>query len=407
MTYLPQLLKMAFRDLGRNRRRSFLSSLALAVGMALLLLMASVVEGEMRGSMQTTIRLRSGHLQVRAASYDEDRVSLDWQDLIANPAAVVAQIKTIPQVLDATPRLLASGIVARDEESRGVQVLGIDPASAINDPFREGLVAGAFLASDDRDGVLIGQPLAEKLGLSVGDQINLLVNRSDGSVDQQLFTIRGVYTTRTTAFDENTVFMPLLKAQAITQAEDHASSIFVMLKDREQADAVAAALRGQNFQVLTWRQMNELVTQLEDFAGVFMVALYIIVLGITATVVTNTLVMAVFERTREIGILSAIGMKGRSIMAQFLVEGGLLATGGVLGGLILGALVVTYFNRFGFYVGNYGFQSMLMEDRIYAYLTPSNAVTLAVVAYFITLAASLYPAVLAARMEPVEALHAE
>jgi ABC-type lipoprotein release transport system permease subunit len=288
-----------------------------------------------------------------------------------------------------------------------VQVLGIDPASPVNDPFREGLLAGEFLTADDRDGVLIGRPLAEKLGLSVGDQINLLVNRSDGSVDQQLFTIRGVYTTRTTGFDENTVFMPLAKAQAFTQAEDHASAIFVMLQDREQAEAVAAALRGQNFQVLTWRQMNELVTQLEDFAGAYMAVLYLIVLGITATVVTNTLVMAVFERTREIGILSAIGMKGRSIMAQFLAEGGMLATGGVIGGLILGGIVVTYFNRFGFYVGNYGFEGMLMEDRIYAYLTLQNAVTLAIVAYIITLLASLYPAVLAARMEPVEALHAE
>jgi ABC-type lipoprotein release transport system permease subunit len=407
MINLPQLFKMALRDLGRNRRRSLLSALAVAVGVALLLLMASIVEGEMRGSMQTTIRLRSGHLQVRAASYNEDQVSLDWKDLIADPNAVAAQIKTLPQVVDATPRLLASGIVARGDESRGVQVLGIDPASSVNAPFREGLLAGAFLTAEDRDGVLIGKPLADKLGLTVGDQINLLVNRSDGSVDQQLFTIRGVYSTRTTAFDENTVFMPLAKAQAITQAENHASTIFVMLKDREQAEAVAAALRGQDYQVLTWRQMNELVTQLEDFAGAYMVVLYLIVLGITATVVTNTLVMAVFERTREIGILSAIGMKGRRIMAQFLTEGGMLATGGVIGGLILGGIVVAYFNRFGFYVGNYGFQGMLMEDRIYAFLTLRNAVTLSITAYVITLIASMYPATLAARMEPVEALHAE
>ncbi len=159
--------------------------------------------------------------------------------------------------------------------------------------------------------------------------------------------------------------------------------------------------------MLTWHQMNELITQLEDFAGAYMVVLYLIVLGITATVVTNTLVMAVFERTREIGVLSAIGMKGRGIMAQFLTEAVLLATGGVIGGLILGLGVVLYFNRFGFYVGNYGFQGLLMDDRIYAYLTTGNAVMLTVIAYVITLVASLYPATLAARLEPVEALHAQ
>ncbi len=147
-------------------------------------------------------------------------------------------------MIAATPRLFASGIVTLGEESRGVQVVGIDPDSPANAPFREGLLSGEFLTADDREGVLIGWPLAQKLGLSVGDQINLLVNRSDGSVDQQLFTIRGVYTTRNTAFDENTVFMPLSKAQAFTQAEDHASTIFVMLQDREQAEPVAAALQG-------------------------------------------------------------------------------------------------------------------------------------------------------------------
>jgi len=404
---MNQIFKMAFRDLGRNRRRSLLSALAVAAGMALLLLMASVVEGEMRGAMQTTIRLQSGHVQIRAASYEEQQVSLDWQDLITDPEALIEQLKALPQVQLATPRLFASGIVARGDESRGVQVIGIDPASAANLPFRQGLLAGEFLAPDDREGALIGKPLAEKLGMTVGDQINLLVNLSDGGVDQQLFTIRGVYTTNTSSFDENTVFLPLAKAQAFTGAQDHASSIFIMLQDREQAEAVAAALQSPDYQVLTWRTMNELISQLEDFAGAYMVLLYVIVLGITATVVTNTLVMAVFERTREIGILAAIGMKGHRIMAQFLAEAVLLATGGVIGGLILGGLVVAYFSRFGFYIGNYGIQGMLLGDRIYAYLTVENAVMLSIVAYVITLTASLYPAAMAARMEPAEALHAQ
>jgi len=396
---------MAFRDLGRNKRRSLLSALAVSAGMSLLLMLASILTGEMRGAIENTIQLQSGHVQVRAASYDENKVSLKWEDLIENPQQVIDKIKTIPQVKVATPRLSATGIVSLGDNSRGVQVIGIDPDSPASQVFREGLIDGDFLTPDDREGVIIGKPLAEKFKVKVGDKISLLVNTSNGDLDEQLVTVRGIYTTNTTGYDESTVFMPIAKAQTFTSAGDHASIIFILLNDREQAEPVASAIQSSNYQVLTWRKMNELIVQTEDFAGASMIVLYLIVLSITATVVTNTLIMAVFERTREIGVLSAIGMRGRRIMSMFLAEATLLATGGVIGGLILGGLLVLYFNKYGFFIGDMGVTGILMNDTIYAYLTLQNTVSLTVTTYVVTLIASLYPAVLAARMEPVEALH--
>ena len=399
------LFKLAYRNLGRNRTRSILSVLAVGVGMALLLLMVSVLEGEMRGALQNTIRLQSGHLQVRPASYDENKISLKWEDLIADPNQVVEKIKSLPQVTIATPRLIASAILTLSDESKGVQIIGIEPDSAANQPFREGMTAGEFLKADDREGILIGQVLADKLNLKVGDTVNLLVTTSNGDVNEQLFTVRGIFSTRTPGYDGSTVFMPLAKAQTITATENHASTIFVMLQDTEQAEPVAQALQSDSYKILTWRDQNQLIVQFEDFAGAFFIVLYLIVLGITATVVTNTLVMAVFERTREIGILAAIGMKGRGIMAQFLAEAALLATGGVIGGLIIGGVMVYFATVKGFYIGNFGITGVLFEERIYAHLTLGNTINLAVITYIITLIASLYPAMLAARMEPVEALH--
>jgi ABC-type lipoprotein release transport system permease subunit len=400
-----QAFKLAYRNVGRNKTRSLLSALAVGVGMALLLLMASVLEGEMQGALQNTIRLQSGHLQVRPASYEENKISLKWEDLIENPDQVAAQVKSIPQVTVATPRLVASSILTVRDESKGVQILGIEPDSAANQPFREGMLSGEFIKADDREGILIGNILADKLGLKVNDKVNLLVTTSNGDVNEQLFTVRGIFTTRTPGYDESTIFMPLAKAQAITATENHASTIFVTLQDLNQADAVAQALKGSNYKILTWRDQNVFITQFEDYANAFFIILYLIVLGITATVVTNTLVMAVFERTREIGILSAIGMKGRGIMAQFLAEAALLATGGVIGGLIIGGAAVAYFTIYGIYIGDYGLTGVLFEDHIYAHLTLQNTVNLAVLTYIITLIASLYPARLAARLEPVEALH--
>jgi ABC-type lipoprotein release transport system permease subunit len=396
---------MSIRNLGRNSRRSLLSALAVSMGLALLLLIAAVLNGEMNGALQNSIQLQSGHLQIRAASYDENKVSLDWKDLVANPDQVIEQLKAIPQVVTATPRLFATGILTLGQNSRGVQVIGIDPASSANQIFRQGLTAGDFLTPDDREGILIGKPLADKFGLKPGDQISLLVNTSNGDVSEQLFTVRGIYTTNTSSYDESTVFMPLAKAQTITGAQNHASTIFILLQNRDQADAVAAALKSPDYQILTWRQSNELIIQTEDFANAFLNVIYLIILGITATVVTNTLIMAVFERTREIGILSAIGLKSRGILAQFLTEGGLIAIGGVIGGLILGAIVVAYFSRYGISIASAKVTGILMRDTIYANLTLQDTINMTVLTFVVTLLASLYPAVLAARMEPVEALH--
>jgi ABC-type lipoprotein release transport system permease subunit len=397
--------KMAYRNLGRHRRRTLLSGLALAMGTALLMFIAAFFQGEMRSSMETTLRLNTGHIQVQAADYDPDKLSVAWEYLIENPEQAAAQIEALDQVQAATPRLMASGIVFAAGESIGVQIMGIDPDSKANDPYRN-LVAGEFLAADDREGIVIGAPLAESLSLSVGDPLNLLINTSEGDVDEQEFTVRGIFTTGTTAYDKGIVLLPLAKAQAFSGAANHASLIFVLLNDREQADAVASAIQGGGYKVQTWSEMNQLLVLINDFSDAYLVVLNLIILGVTATVIVNTLLMSVFERTREIGILSAIGMKGRQVITLFLAEASLLALGGITAGGLAGWALSAYFGKVGIYFGDLGMSNdMMINDRIYTELTPDSAINLIVTAFVITVLASLYPARMASRMEPVEALH--
>ena len=397
--------KLAYRNLGRHARRTVLSGLALAMGTALLMFIAAFFQGEMRSAMESTLRLSSGHLQVRDADYDPDKLSVAWEYLVENPEQLSAQIEALDQVDVATPRLFASGIITAQNDSIGVQIMGIDPASRANDPYRN-LVSGEFLTADDSKGILIGYPLAQSLGLHTGDQLNLLVNTADGIVDEQLFTVRGIYTTGTTAYDKGIVFLPLAKAQAFSGAGDHASMIFVLLKDREQAEYVAKAIPSQNYQVETWRELNALLVLVNDFSNAYLTIINLIILGVTVTVIINTLLMSVFERTREIGILSAIGMKGRQIVALFLAEASLLAIGGITVGALAGWALSAYFGKVGIYFGDLGLSTdMLLEDRIYTYLTLDSAINLIITAFVFTLIASLYPARMASRMEPVEALH--
>lgn len=407
---MTQKIKLAFRNLNRNRRRSILSALAISMGLALLMLIASVLRGEMSTSIEKSISLVSGHIQIRSANYVDSKSSLKWADLVADPEKIIADIQSVPQISalikDATPRLYASAIVSSGTDSLGVQVLGIDPAAKANEPFITGLTQGDFITADDASGVVISQLIADKLKMKVGDSINLLVNTSNGDVVQQDFTIRGLYTTHTPSYDESTILMPLAKAQTITSTQNHASTIFILLKDRAQTDAVASAIQGTGYQVKTWMEMNQLMIDTEDLANSFMVVIYLIVLIITATVIVNTLIMSVFERTREIGILSALGWKSRDIMALFMTEATMIALGGIAFGIVLGRFVVLYFEKIGIGFGNLGLRNgFLLGERLYGIFSGSDVVTLSIIAFVVTMLASLYPAYLAAHLEPIDALH--
>ena len=405
---MMQILKMAFRDLGRNRRRSFFSALAVAIGLALLMLMSSVIQGEMGSAIESAIQLQSGHFQVRAESYDENRSSLKWEDLVENPDQIATEVAALDQVRAATPRLFASGFLSTGDESAGVKIYGIDPQSAANDPYREGMISGDFLTAEDREGLLIGKPAADKLHLQTGDNVSLSVNTSNGDVQEQTFTIRGIYTTDTYGFDASTIFLPLAKAQVLTQTENHASTIFVLLKDTSFTDGVINRVKvPAGLKVSTWRDLNKLFVEFETMSQTYISFFYMIILAITASVIINTLIMSVYERTREIGILAAVGMRGSRIMGLFLAESSFLAIGGVLLGLVLGVFSVYLFNIKGFYIGNMGLSGMLVSDTIRAKLTLNNTINVSVMTFVVTILSGLYPAVMASRLEPVEALRAE
>lgn len=404
-----KLWTIAYRDLLRNRRRSILTLLAVALGLAMLMMFNGLIAGVWQEALQNSIRLRTGHLQLRAPTFEERQLSLRWQDLLENPGALAARLNQMSEVKAAAPVLWAGTILSTGDESVSLQIFGIDPTSQLYDPIRESLVSGDFLTPDDRSGIMIGRPLAASLGVGAGQRVNLALVNADGNAEAANFTIRGLFSTGIVSYDESAVFMPLGKAQAMAGAGERASAIVVLLHRQDDTDQVAAAIQSPGMATLTWREANQVVLQTVDTAMGFYAILDGIVMLIVAVIIANTLLMAVFERFREIGILAALGMKRRQIMQMFLFEASMLGLAGIVVGFALGSLGVLYLSNVGIPIGSAASvagSNFAIGSTMYARYAPGTFLWLALWTLVFVLLASLYPARYAARQEPVDALRA-
>ena len=405
---LRKLWVIAYRDLGRNRRRTMLTMLAVVIGLALTIMISGVIAGVFDSALSSSISLDTGHVQVRAEGYEKEKASLEWQDLLQDGDELLASTVGIEGVTSVAPVLWASGFLNTVDDSLGVNITGIDPDSSFHDPIRQGIIAGEYLEIDDREGVLVGRKLAEELGISPGSKVSLLVGTSNGEMDEDIFTVRGIFSTGLVIYDGGTVYMPLPKAQTITRAGNRISAVILLTEDAEAASPVADALRGGGRRVLTWEEMNSLIMVAVQQGNAVYSLIYGIVILIVAVIIANTLLMSVFERTRELGILAALGMKGRQIMTMILLEASTLALMGTILGIILGTLLVWYLSINGIDMGEDVAsiaEGMAYPSVLYAKFAPGAVIGLSLAMLGIVLLASLYPARFAARMEPVEALH--
>lgn len=398
---------LAYRDLMRNRRRSFFSLLAVALGLALMIGLNGFISGVWGDALENNIRLYTGHVQVRDEDYEKEKLSLQWDELLDNGDDFVAMAQAMPQVETAAPILRASAIVNTVDDSAGVQLQGIDPVSSLHDRVRESVVSGSFLQADDRSGIVIGQGLADELDLEAGRDINLSMINASGQPVDTVFTIRGVFDTGIASFDNNTVFMPLARAQSFTGVEERVSDVTILLHDADDAQLVADSLKAAGIVVLTADEMNQLMQQTLELGMGFYNILYGIVMLVVAVVIANTLLMSVFERIREFGIFASLGMKGRQIMSMMLIEATFLSLMGILLGWLLGGGLVYYLVTVGFDSGEMGstVEGIAMSTIMYGRFVPSAFLTFALWTLGVILLASLYPAWYAARLEPVEALH--
>ena len=406
---ISRFFSIAYRNLVRNGRRTTLTALAVALGLVVVMSMSSLIDGMVATMLADNIRLSSGHLQIRSASYESDKASLLAKDLLEDGDSLSTQAEALPEVQSATPVLWIGALLSTPQESEGIQIVGIDVDDAFHAPIREGIVAGEFLQNDDRSRILIGKGLADQMDISVGQRVSMAASNANGEGQEGTFTVAGLVDTGFPSIDQHRILLPLAQAQSFSGVGDRFSSLILMLRDQEEAEAVGAMFVGSDVQFLTWEDLNSLILESVQSGLIFYYVLYGIVFLAVAVLIANTLLMSVFARAREIGILASLGMNRVQITLLFLIEGILLALLGIVIGLVLGLGLVTYLTYVGIAIPAETaslVEGMAFGTTMKGGFAPEQYALLSLMLLVIVSLVSLYPAVLAARMEPVDALHA-
>ncbi|MBK9208262.1 MAG: ABC transporter permease [Anaerolineales bacterium] len=328
-----------------------------------------------------------------------------------NPDVVVQAAEAQSNVVVASKRIVTGGLVTNREGAFAVSIIGVETdKEGLITPVADNISSGRYLNPDDGDLIVIGQGLATAMEIKVGDRITMVGNSTHEQTRQRTMTVVGIYDVGVPSIEKTTIYISLVEAQQLFGLEGQVTEIVISLKQIGQEPPVINAINklAPGYEVESWetsipdlKKTMDMKTGVMGYLGVFM-------LGIAAIGILNLLMMAVFERTREIGVIGAMGLKPREITFLFLLEGTLIG----LMGAAIGAVLGTTFNGIFSVVGmNYSqFADLteytaLISGSIYTQLVPMKVLQHAITVAVISALAALYPAMEASRREPAEALH--
>ncbi len=401
-------IALGWRNIWRNRRRTFISMSAIGVGLLLVIFYSGMVGGVMGNAKNQLDDGGMGHVEVFAKGYRQKRDvgtalpdSAQWRDKVKLPPGAELGL-----------RVLARGLATSARGNEPVQVLGVEweEERLLSAHLRQ-LKAGALPAPDDDRGVLIGEHLAERLALKPGSKVRLMVQRADHEMGADLFRVRGVFHSIAPAIGQRQVFVTQAAARGLVGLEGASHQLVVQLAEASQADAVAAQLRGalgDGFEVLTWAELLPVLRRMEALTDNVVFAMAFFVYLLVGLGVLNTMLMSVLERTREFGVLMALGSRPSRVVKVVLAESFWIATLSVLLGAVLGGLVTWHFSRTGMRLGTAGesFQmgGATLSTLIKTRFSPADILKAATFVYLMALVVGLYPASRITRLPPAEAL---
>lgn len=402
-------LRLAWRNIWRHKRRTMIVVLAIGLGMAMMMMYDGLIAGFDQAIYGNAIRVLGGNIQVHAEGYSEKADSNPLLPM-ANEQSIIDAALAQPKVEAASRRINTGGLATSREGAFPVGIVGIEPEK--EQPvslLAQNIVEGRYLTAADQDAVFIGKGLADAMGLKAGDRFTLAGKATHEQMRQRTMTVAGIYDVDMPEIEKRTVYISLAEAQDL-YGLDGPTEVMITLKSLGEENAVIDAIQPatNGFEISSWEtSFPELQAALETKGGV-MDIFSVIIIVIAGIGILNLLLMAVYERTREIGLLGALGVKPRQISMLFLLEGGMMGLVGVAAGVAMGLLLNFALGQVGIDYSKFAGMTeylALISGRIYPTLGVDKLLQRGLTVLIISVLAAFIPAREAAQNEPAEALH--
>ena len=335
------LLKLAWRNIWRNKRRSILTLAAVTFAVLMAIGMRGIQLGTYALNIKTAVELFSGYLQVQTKGYNETpKLSLCFRE----DKNIKSAIESTKGIQSYSSRVYADGLISFKDNSRGVAIFGIQPDKEKEvTTFIENIDSGKFFTSDSSNKIVVGSQLLKNLHAKIGDEVVLLAQGFDGSLGNQKFKIVGTVRLGVQEMEATVVFMGLKSAQSLLALGNKVNVIAIKANDlnnlNEIKNSLNTKLPNKNLTVLPWNQVNpelQQAIQLDNISGILFLGILIV---IVAFGILNTVLMSVTERFREFGVVLSIGMPQKKLTYLVYIETMFIALIGLLFGNLLGYFV--------------------------------------------------------------------
>jgi len=403
-------LRLAWRNVWRHRRRTLIIVLAMGFTLAMMMMYDGLVAGFNQAIYGNAIKVLGGNIQVHAQGYQAEASQAPLLPL-ADDGAVVKAALADPRVEAALRRLNTGGLVTSPEGAFAVGITGIEPdkEASIN-LAAENIIAGRFLLPDDKDMILIGKGLAEAMAVQVGDRIAMTGRAAHEQMRRRTMTVVGIYDLQIPDIEKRSVYISLAEAQDLYNLSDQSTEVSIVLKQLGQENQVMADLKPglPGYEIKSYEENYPELVQALNTKGAAMNVFSVVILLISGIGILNLLLMAVYERTREIGVLGALGFKPRQISLLFVLEGTLIGLVGVAAGILMGLAFNGMLMSVGLdYTQFSGMTSYtaLITGKVYPSWGMEKLLGRALVVAVISALSALIPAREAAGHEPAQALH--